>query len=87
MPRPDKPTQSARGPVPSIQTYSAIYTEYCIAFVDNDRLGDNLRGVIERGLRKKRISRKRRRKFTCVTTSAKTVRVYVTLVGWEYYED
>ena len=58
MPRPDKPIQSARGFVPSIQTYSAIYSEYCIAFVDNDRLGDNSRRVIERGLRKKESAEK-----------------------------
>ena len=87
MPRPDKPIQSARGLVPSIQTYSAIYSEYSIAFVVNDGLGDNLSRVIERGLRLQRISRERRRKFTYVMTSAKIVRVYVTLVCWEYYED
>ena len=86
MPGPDKPIQSARGLVPSIQTYSAIYSEYSIAFVVNDRLGDNLSRVIERGLRTKNQQRKKK-KFTYVMTSAKIVRVCVTLVCWEYYED
>ena len=65
MPGPDKPIQSARGLVPSIQTYSAIYSEYSIAFVVNDRLGDDLSRVIERGLRTKNQQKKKKKVYLC----------------------